>query len=124
MRIRRFTVVLALLASTACAPVVQNTRTWGVHVPQYVLTQRDLERVMAATDLFDAIESLTPNFIWSRGEMAGVAVDGILIGSADRMRHMDHSTVVEVRKITGPDVFLRFGSRAPGTVLLLTTRRR
>jgi hypothetical protein len=123
MRIRRFTLGLALLLSGACAPVVRNTRAWGSHVPQNVLTQRDLDRVMAATDLFDAIESLTPNFIWSRGEMAGVAVDGILIGSAERMRHMDHRTVVEVRKITGPDAFLRFGSRAPATVLLLTTRR-
>jgi hypothetical protein len=89
-----------------------------------VLTKHDLDRVMAATDLWDAVESLSPNFIYSRGEMAGVAVDGVLIGSAERMRHMDPSTVMEVRKITGPDAFLRFGSRAPGTVLLLTTRRR
>ena len=123
MRIHRFTLALALLLSGACAPVTGTTRLRGVHVPQHVLTQQDLGKVMAATSLFDAIESLTPNFIWSRGEIAGVAVDGVLIGTAERMRLMDHTTVVEVRKITGPDAFLRFGSRAPATVLLLKTRR-
>jgi hypothetical protein len=122
MRIHRFTLALALLLSGACAPATSATHVRGVHVPQHVLTQRDLGRVMAATSLFDAIESLTPNFIWSRGEIAGVAVDGVLIGTAERMRLMDHTTVVEVRKITGPDVFLRFGGRAPRTVLLLKTR--
>lgn len=123
MRIQRFTLGLALLFAGACAPVTGTTRARGVHVPQHVLTERDLNRVMAATDLWDAIESLTPNFIFSRGEMAGVAVDGVLIGGADRLRHIDHTTVSEVRKITGPDVFMRFGARAPNTVLLLRTRR-
>ena len=122
MRIHRFTLALALMLAGACAPVTSTTRVRGIHVPQHVLTQHDLQRVMAATSLFDAIESLTPNFIWSRGEIAGVAVDGVLIGTAERMRLMDHTTVVEVRKITGPDVFLRFGGRAPRTVLLLKTR--
>ena len=123
MRIHQISLGLALLFSGACAPAI-GTQVRGSHVPQHVLTKHDLDRVMAATDLWDAVESLTPNFIYSRGEMAGVAVDGVLIGSAERMRHMDPSTVMEVRKITGPDAFLRFGSRAPGTVLLLTTRRR
>jgi hypothetical protein len=124
MRITRSTVIgLALLFTGACAPVVGTARTGRANLPMTVLTMRELGAVTSAANLYEAIESLRPNFIRSRGSLASVALDGSLVGQADLLRFMDARTVQEVRIINASEAFFRFGGRASGPVLLVTTRR-
>lgn len=74
--------------------------------------------------LVQTLEFLRPNMLRSRGVTPRLAMDGLLLMDIQPLHTLATRDVEQVVWLDGPSATMRYGSRAGGPVLDVTTRRR
>ena len=125
----RHLVVVALLALSACASQSSSKRPPSKDAN--LITLDELEKVNAS-NLFDAVNRLRPQFLRSRGVVslqdptpptAVVYLDGQRVGGIDFLERMSPMGVISVRYMTPVDASSRYGLNHEGGAILVSTRR-
>jgi hypothetical protein len=115
-------------AAIACAPP-SGTRTTR---DSNVITRQDLEGSIGR-NAYDAIESLRPNFLRSRGTQtfdptvsaqAAVYLDGQRYGEVTALRSIQVDTIHEIRYLSASNATSKYGTNHTAGVIEVTTRRR
>lgn len=126
---RRHFAVVALVALSACTP--QGGTTRPASKDTNLITVDELEKVNAS-NLYDAVNRLRPQFLRSRGvtsmqdpnpPTAVVYLDGQRVGGIDFLERMSPMGVVSVRYMTPVDASSRYGLNHDGGAILVSTRR-
>ena len=125
----RFLAAAALLALSACA--AQSAAPRAGTRDANLITVDELETVNAS-NLFDAVNRLRPQFLRSRGVVslqdpnpptAVVYLDGQRVGGIDFLERMSPLGVISVRFMTPVDASSRYGFNHEGGAILVSTRR-
>jgi hypothetical protein len=113
---------------TACASSPDGER--AARGPRNVLTTEELARVNA-TNVYDAVQQLRPEFLRTRGLMtpqnpdpqtAMVYVNGIRAGGLEALRALRVADVQEVRYLGPSDATTRYGTGHSGGAIEIRTR--
>lgn len=126
----RHLVVVALLALSACA-TPGGAKLPSASKDPNLITLEELERVNAS-NLYDAVNRLRPQFLRSRGvtsmqdpnpPRAVVYLDGQRVGGIDFLERMSPMGVISVRFMTPVDASSRYGLNHDGGAIMVSTRR-
>ncbi len=137
--LRRTTMLLlAGLALGGCASAASGPEAMpgAARAPRRDSSVIGPEELAAAVqeDLFQAIQQLRPAFLLTRGgpqslqagataeETIQVYLDGVLIGSPERLHELRPSGVREVRKLSAADATQKYGTNHRMGAILVTQR--
>jgi hypothetical protein len=116
-------VAAALLALGACASGGASGKTRTSHHVRDVITSEELATATDATNAYDAVLHLRPQFLHSRGEtdlnggdspggppLPIVFLDGQRYGGVETLRNIPLSNVKEIHFISAADATTRWGT--------------
>jgi len=131
MRTLRLIVLAGIAGSIGCAPVGPSAGG-SPTADRDVITLEELQGVPTSTNLYDAIVSLRPSMIRSRGQMTlspgessypRVYTDGQSWGDIDSLRSLASMTVRAVRYYSASEATTRFGTGHNAGVIEVLMKR-
>lgn len=125
---RSLLVIVSIAAAAAC-----SSRSGSEQTPRpsrEVITRTQIES-MNATDAYDVVQRIRPEFLRQRGassiqggaQLAVVYVDGVRRGGPTALRQLRASEVEEIRFISGTDATTRYGTDHGGGAIEVKSRR-
>ncbi|HXG71675.1 MAG TPA: hypothetical protein VNJ04_13795 [Gemmatimonadaceae bacterium] len=130
MKSLRLLLVAGIAGTLGCAAAPGTTAGTPTRNRE-IITQEELA-LSTSTTLYDAIQSLRPAMVRSRGRMSStvdesnfprVYVDGQLYGDIGALRNMSVAQVREVRYSSAAEATTRFGTGHPAGVIEVMMKR-
>ena len=123
---RRYANLLLVGTLVACSHPAVTRRASLVDAPLgTIVTEQDFARLVAGQTLLDALRSVRPSFLHTRGGTPMVSIDGSAASDLSVLALIPVSHVREVRLQRGGRTVLRSnGDVVVGDVLIVTTRTR
>lgn len=118
---------VALAGGGACAAATRS----GAPTPSRSLLLADELRNAAASDAYDAVYRLRPEWLRRRGQIsirdpnAGdvvVYLDGVRYGGPESLRSIAVETIRQMQHLSGGDATTQFGTGHSGGVIMVRTR--
>jgi hypothetical protein len=120
--------IAALVVLAGC-----SAGTGGTEAPRLrrdLITRGQIEE-MNATDAFDVVQRIRPEFLRQRGQssitggeqLAVVYVDGVRRGGPEILRTLRTNEVEEIRFVSGTDATTRYGTDHGGGAIEVKSRR-
>jgi hypothetical protein len=116
----RYSYVIAVTATLGCATA---SSTPGASRSQNLITEQEIAAI-TATNAFEAVEKLRPNFLHSRGANASgsdsglpdVYLGAVRYGDVSSLRNIAASEVREIRFYKGAEAATKYGMQNPNGV--------
>lgn len=123
---RRAVTFLALAVIVSCSKATQGTGTsTGARGASNLITRQEIATI-PATDGYDAVQRLRPEFLRPRSTAsrttayAVVFVDGINKGAPEALRLLRSPEIAEIRFLSAVDATTRYGLNVPAGVIQVT----
>ena len=116
----RYFYLIAVAATLGCATA---SSTPGVSRSQNLITEQEIAAI-TATNAFEAVEKLRPNFLHSRGAnnsgsdsgLPDVYLGAVRYGDVSSLRNIAASEVREIRFYKGAEAATKYGMQNPNGV--------
>ena len=117
--------LVTIVVAGACGFARPASRPLGEPLPaSRIIRLGDLSMLSRMSSAYDAVETLRPNFLYSRGAEPTVYVNGQLYGSLATLRHLSIDEIEEMRLLTGPQATKAFGTAHTGAIVHVILRGR